>query len=291
MSNNVGTKTLKIAKKLTAAPIARHEFVTYRLSLPVVMLALLLAFLMPGAQAETPSWQPVEQIAAAAESFLSARTGALAGNTTVQAGNIDSRQRLAYCDQPLAGFLRSGTEIKARTIVGVRCSGTRPWKVYVPVDVIVTEQVLIARRTLNKGHQLTAEDLIKEVRDVSRLRTGYLGDLKLAVGQRLKTQVIAGRILVPSMFEVEIAIRRGQTVTLTIGNGDFSISTSGTALMDGALKQRIRVQNTHSGRVVEGIVRSKERVEVLLSSISHSFHAEPKVSGQIADTNLSNNDS
>ncbi len=291
MSIYMQKRTPEFVEKLTVAPNVRRQPGAQRRSTPLCLLPLLLTLIAPGSPAQTPDWQPVEEIAAAAEAFLKARTGVFAGNTTVQARNIDPRQRLALCDQALDGFLRSGTEIKARTIVGVRCSGSKPWKVYVPVDVIVTETVLIARKTLNKGHVLTAADIIEEARDVSRLRNGYMSDPANAVGQRLKTQLIAGKIVVPTMFEVEIAVRRGQTVTLTAGSGDFSIAMTGTALMNGAINQRIRVENTHSGRVVEGIVRSREHVEVLTSSNKDFFHAEPKVSGQPADTHLSNNDS
>ena len=60
--------------------------------------------------------------------------------------------------------------------------------------------------------------------------------------------------------------------------------------MDGALNQRIRVQNLNSGRVVEGIVRSREHVEVLLPAVTGFFHATPKVSPSMADMRLSNND-
>lgn len=284
------TRAAGIVGKLTEAAGDRRELVTRtgRDGVAFVLLALLLA--TPVAQAETPAWQPVEQITAAAEVFLRSRTGEFAGNTTVQAGNIDSRHRLPLCDAPLSAFLRSGADIKARTIVGVRCSGSRPWKVYVPVDVIVTANVLVARQSLIKGHQLAAEDLIAVQRDVSRLRTGYISDPARVVGQRLKTQLVAGKILKPSMLEVDIAIRRGQTVTLTVGSGEFSITMSGKALMDGAINQRIRVENSHSGRVVEGIVRSREHVEVLISSNNAFFHAEPKVSPQMADTRFSNND-
>ena len=289
MSNTMHKAAPESVGKLTVAPIARRRFVALRHCVPALLM--LLTLMTPSGRAETIEWQPVGDIATTAESFLAARTGAFSGNTTVQAGNIDPRQRLARCDQALSGFLRTGTEIKARTIVGVRCSGSKPWKVYVPVDVIVTESVLIARKTLNKGHVLSATDLIEEPRDVSRLRSGYLSEPTEVIGQRLKTQVIAGKILVPSMLEVEIVIRRGQTVTLTAGRDDFSIAMTGTALMNGALNQRIRVENTHSGRVVEGVVRSREHVEVLMTTNSHFFHAEPKVSGQSADTPLSNNDS
>jgi len=53
-------------------------------------------------------------------------------------------------------------------------------------------------------------------------------------------------------------------VTLRAQTNALQIRVAGKALMDGALGQRIRVQNTASGRVVEGLVRSAELVEVLV---------------------------
>lgn len=276
---------LNFVGKLTALRIGRHLF--------VALLAAVAVLFSPAgaADATDPSrWHPVEQIATAAENFLRDRTRSLAGNTDVRASQLDARHRLALCDRPLQGFLRSGTEIMARTIVGVRCDGSKPWKVYVPVDVVVTADVLVARQTLVKGEILTAKDLATERRDVSRVRGGYLTDPAQVIGLRLKTQVIAGKTLKPAMVQADIAIRRGQSVTLTANANGFAITMAGTALMDGAVNQRIRVQNINSGRVVEGIVRSRELVEVLLSNDSSFFHAGPKVSPQVADTGFSNND-
>ena len=58
----------------------------------------------------------------------------------------------------------------------------------------------------------------------------------------------------------------------------MNISMSGKALMDGALNQRIRVENITSGRVVEGVVRSREQVEILVPASHVFFPAKPKVS-------------
>jgi flagella basal body P-ring formation protein FlgA len=172
----------------------------------------------------------------------------------------------------------------------VRCAGDKPWKVYLPVDVIVTETVLVASRTLPRGHILSVDDVNPQRRDVSRLLSGYISDVGSLSGHQLKTQILAGKILTPAMLQAETAIRRGQTVTLIVGTGLLSIRTSGTALADGALKQRIRVKNTHSGRIVEGIVRSREDVEVLLPQSHNISTATPKVSPNLADTGSSNND-
>lgn len=59
-------------------------------------------------------------------------------------------------------------------------------------------------------------------------------------------------------------IHRGQQVTLIAGSGGFQVRMSAVAPSDGRLADRIRVQNLSSQRVVEGIVRSDNVVEVPL---------------------------
>ncbi|MEL7187791.1 MAG: hypothetical protein AAFN50_15375, partial [Pseudomonadota bacterium] len=103
------------------------------------------------AAAAASDWHPTSDITATAESFLSQRVGNTAPGTSVSASGFDTRNRLARCSRPLEGFLRDGIEIRTRTIVGVRCMGSRPWKVYVPVEVVVMAEVLIATRPLPRG--------------------------------------------------------------------------------------------------------------------------------------------
>ena len=278
----------KFVRKLTAGRPGRREFdANALLRASAVVIALTLS---GAAGASSTTWQPTQEIAATAESFLQKRIGTAAGSTRAQAQRLDPRHRLARCDKPLEAFLRRGAKITARTIVGVRCTGTKPWKLYVPVDVVVTDSVLVARRTLRRGQVLTADDLVSEQRDVSRLTQGYVSDARELIGQRMKTQLLAGRILTPAVLQADIAVKRGQTVTLTVASGSMTIQMSGKALMDGALSQRIRVENTNSGRIVEGIVRSREHVEVLIPSSSSFLNAKPKVSPRVADIRPSNND-
>lgn len=217
------------------------------------------------------AWHPVGDIAATAEEFLRLKSGDRPGSTTIKAGALDPRHRLPRCDQPLAGFLRRGTEIAARTIVGVRCPGSRPWKLYVPVDVIVTRQVLTAGRPLPRGHLVTKADVATVARDVSGLQRGYYVDIRDLSGLRLKQPLLAGQVITPAMLAADRIIRRGQTVTIVAEGGGINISMAGKALTDGALNQRIRVENSTSGRVVEGIVRSPEHVEILVSATRGSF--------------------
>lgn len=235
-------------------------------------------------------WQANEDISAAAEAHLRAMIGSAGGKTAVQAGALDPRHRLPLCDRNLEAFVRRGTRVQARTIVGVRCTGSKPWKVYIPVDVITTATVFTARNTLPKGHLLTAEDLSTDERDVSRLTGGYVTSADALVGQRLKQQLIAGRMITPAVLQADYIIRRGQTVTLIANGGGINVTMSGKSLMNGALSQRIRVENLNSGRIIEGVVRSREQVEILLPDSSSFFHAKPKDLPATADTRVSNND-
>lgn len=217
------------------------------------------------------SWQPIADIAATAEGYARTRAVDKAGMTAVRAGALDPRHRLPLCDAPLEGFMRRGAEINARSIVGVRCTGSKPWKVYVPVDVVVTAKVVTAARPLPRGHLVAAADTRLIERDVSTMQRGYYSDIKALAGLRLKQPLLAGQVITPAMLAADRIIRRGQSVTIVAAGGGINISMAGKALTDGALNQRIRVENSNSGRVVEGIVRSPEHIEILVSADRGSF--------------------
>ena len=248
------------------------------------------ALLLSAAIASAQQWQASADITAVAEAYVRKMTGNANGNTDVAAGALDPRLHLARCAQPLEAFVRRGTQVQARTIVGVRCSGSKPWKVYVPVDINTTATVYTVRATLPKGHLLTIDDLASDQRDVSRLGGGYFTSPDALLGQRLKQALVAGRMLTPAVLQADNIIRKGQTVTLLAIGGGINVAMSGKSLMDGALNQRIRAENLSSGRVIEGIVRSREHVEILLPDSSIYFHAKPKGLPAAADTKVSNND-
>jgi flagella basal body P-ring formation protein FlgA len=209
-------------------------------------------------------WHSIADIAKTAEDFVYGIVGKADKRTTVQAGTLDRRLQLPQCTQELEAFQQRGARVASRTVVGVRCNGLNPWKVYVPVDVMVTESVLVARRALPSGHVFAADDVLTEQRDVSRMVSGYLSQAENLVGKRLKHSLMTGRVITPSMLKAHIMIHRGQTVTIVVRNDGLNIHMMGKALMDGSENQRIRVENTNSKRVIEGIVRSSEQVEVLV---------------------------
>ena len=211
----------RIANFLTLAANAQRRTdallpsVSFRAGIRVYGILLVGASILAiVATAQADGWHLNEDIARVAEEFVVDHYGRTDPRVTPQAGYLDPRLQLPLCDVDLDAFLRPGTKITSRTAVGVRCSGSRPWKIYVPVDVVVTEAVLVARKMLPRGHILTAADVRPENRNVARLIGGYIADPAQLVGQRLKHQIMGGKIVTPSTVIVAIPEYRRLTPIL-----------------------------------------------------------------------------
>ena len=228
------------------------------------LLGIIGSALVLTGSAHATSWHPVGDLGTTAEAFLRDYIGAADERITVKAARLDPRLQLPRCTEAPEAFLQRGSKMASRMTVGVRCDGLQPWKIYVTVDVVVEETVLVAARTLASGHVLQTGDVVAAKRDVAALTSGYVSKPENLVGRRLKHQLIEGRIMTPAMMTADIAVRRGQSVTLTVRSKSLNIRMEGKALMDGSVNQRIRVENSRTRRVVEGIVRSPEHVEVLV---------------------------
>lgn len=119
-----------------------------------------------------------DDIKAAAEAFITEVVVSSHGaQPEARAGALDSRLRLTRCDAPLAGFQPSGARMLGNTTVGVRCPGTTPWTLYVPVRVSLYGDVVVAARPLARGTQLTDADLKLANRDLAQLHSGYYSNI------------------------------------------------------------------------------------------------------------------
>ena len=248
------------------APYRRNDDAVARTGRPTLaaVAGALLLTASGASVAYAADWHPVSSLQRMAERFLLSQIDTGGGRVSVRAAPLDPRVQLPRCSDETEAFLQRGSKMSSRMVVGVRCTGGRPWKIYLTVDVVVNETIYVAARTLPRGHVLTETDVTVAERDVAMLSTGYLSRPEDIVGRRLKQPLIEGRALTPRMLAADIAVRRGQSVTLTVRSEALAIRMKGKALMDGTVNQRIRVENSTSRRVVEGIVRSPEHVEVLV---------------------------
>lgn len=181
----------------------------------------------------------------------------------LQVGPLPPRLPLARCEMPVKAAPAPGMQVPGRALIELRCEGSAPWHIYVPAKVIGTAAVVVAAHALVFGTVLTTKDLILEQRDLGGLPQGYLDDPAIAVGLTANRAIAGGAILTNQQLLGAPAVQRGQSVTLVADAGGISVRMAGRALSDGVVNQRIKVENLSSGKIVEGIARSAQVVEII----------------------------
>jgi flagellar basal body P-ring formation protein FlgA len=104
---------------------------------------------------------------------------------------------------------------------------------------------------------------VVEQRDMLQLPPGYLDNPSIAIGLTASRPISGGSILTNQQLIAPKAVQRGQSVTLVADAGGMSVRMAGKALSDGLINQRVRVENLSSGKIVEGIARSAQVVEII----------------------------
>jgi flagella basal body P-ring formation protein FlgA len=219
----------------------------------------LFILLLPGmATAESP--QPLKSIHETARSFVERQVPSSPGELQVEVGQMDPRLRLPACEQPLEAFFAPGARQLGNTTVGVRCRGAKAWSLYVPVTIKLTREILVLANPLPHGATLGPSDIRMEPREVSSLASGFLTELRQALGRQLTQTSAPGTPLSPLLLKAPTLVRRGQTVVLLVNSGGLEVRMSGQAMADGAEGQMVRVRNLTSRRVIEGVVTAEGTV-------------------------------
>lgn len=226
-------------------------------------LSLLVALFF-GINAYADTVHPINAIEQAAYEFSLAKAQENFDNPQVVTGKLDSRLRLKSCDGGLTVFSKSESVWIGKKTVGVQCNGPVVWTVYVPVQIKVFKPVYVAARALEANKIIAPIDLKLQQWDVGSLNQGYVKDRKLIIGQQLKYPVALGSVIKSTHLRPQKIVRRGEFITLVAIAGSMEVRMNGTALSDATLGQRIKVKNSSSKRVVEGIVDAPGIVMVQL---------------------------
>lgn len=222
------------------------------------------ASLTTSALAATPV-QDHESIRRAAEQFITDVVRSSHGQTPdVRAGKLDSRLRLSHCEEPLEAFQPPGGKTLGNITVGVRCSGSKSWSLYVPVKVSIYDRVVAAARPLTRGEVVQAGDVKMVERDLAQLQSGYFSDPEEVAGMEVTRTIAMDAALTNYLVKEPLQVRRGQRVSLIANIGGLEVRMAGEALADGANGARIKVRNLSSKRVVDGTVISASAIQVAM---------------------------
>lgn len=211
----------------------------------------------------------IDQLIGATDQFLEqqvqehiARSG-LAARYEIKLNRLDARLRLPICpEDQLSAELESPNVPVGRVTVRLTCNSSSPWRLFVPGQVSLYQQVLVSARPLARNTILNASDLTLQERDTSLLRDKYLVDPQQAVGMRLTRPVPPDSIITFAVVEQNEIVRRGDKVVISASNDSVSVRMPGEAMESGALGAQIRVRNTRSDRQIKARVVGPGQVQV-----------------------------
>lgn len=220
------------------------------------LLALLVSHAAEAVQA------PSSLVTAARGAALEAAATHGVKNPTVTVSQPDPRLRLTACPAPLTATLTGHAQLPGRAVARVSCPQAPGWAVHLPLRVRASGEVLVAARSLPRGHRLQAQDLARHTTELGALNGQYLLEPDAVIGQALRRAVSAGDRLRPALLEAPLLVRRGEPVIIELQGDSFAIRANGKALASGPAGARIAVENPVSKRVVHGTVTAQGRVTV-----------------------------
>lgn len=208
--------------------------------------------------------QSLTDIEQTVKSHVKREFSSLGTISAIEITSLDPRLKLAACEKRLEAFTANGQRRLGNTTIGVRCSGARPWTLYVPVKIVSQVTVLTAAQPLSRGALLTAADLVPVVRDAATLPHGYFTQPKELIGMQLRRTLRVGEVILPNAVGQPPLVERGQAVLLTAETGGIKVTMKGEALQDGGAGERIQVRNLSSRKIIEGEVLGRNHVRVPL---------------------------
>lgn len=194
------------------------------------------------------------------EEYLRVQTRGLPGDASFSIAAFDQDNNLPPCAM-LEAFSPLGARLFGRTHVGVRCQTGAQWQVYIPAQIRLIADYLVAARPLAMGEPISSADVIRRRGDLGELPAGVLTREELALGQTPRISIGAGQPLRADLLKRESAVQAGQSVKVVSRGAGFAVSTDGQAMNNAAEGQLARVR-IGSGQTVSGVARSGGTVDI-----------------------------
>lgn len=246
----------------------RLRSIYFTATLALMALAGYACAMESNAPETTKKTERIASIQTAAESFLRNHYDALAQGTgqeaSISVNGLDPRLQLSACDKPLTPTLQGNGSHGGRVTVKVRCTGTRPWAVYVTAKVNIVMPVAVAARSLPRGTLLHSEDISLETRNIASLPRGYVTDISRIEQLEIKRPLRPGDLIRLPNLAQPTAIHRGDEVAIEANTGAISVVMPGEAMSDGRIGQQISVRNRKSSRIIKARVVAPGRVQVVM---------------------------
>lgn len=182
------------------------------------------------------------------------------GKIVITPADIDPRIAIKPCDIPLTANIPE--KYSSRNVnIKISCASSKPWHIFLPVNVETTIPVLVTKNNIGKGSILTNENLTIQWRPLHKIRGEVIDDMNLVVGAKSKRSLSKGSVLNKRSICV---VCKGDKVTIVAKSSNFMIKTNGTALKNATFGEQVRVKNSRSGRTITAQVYAINQVVINL---------------------------
>jgi len=222
-----------------------------------------IAFVSVISHTHANSIQTLESIAAAAASASAERARQQGyDNVITEVRPLDSRLRLPQCSKALSTVVPQSGQVLGPVNIGIRCSGEKPWTIYVRANVSARQSVPVLARPLARNTIVSSDDLRLVDQPLHSAANGVIYDPNQIIGMELVRALDAGSHIRINQLRPPKVVIRGQQVTLVANFNGLDVRIQGKALKDAAAGERVPVTNLSSGKRIEGIAHTDGTVWV-----------------------------
>ena len=182
----------------------------------------------------------------------------------INLSELDKRLKLRACDTPLKISFTRPEKTMGNTSLSVSCSTPVNWQLYLPVRVDVFDDVLVNKTPLARGQTIDVNGLVYRKENIARLTQGFFRRGEALQKLEAKRNIPAMTVLTPAHLAPRHLVKAGQRVTIVLKYAGLQVKSNGLALQSASLGQTVKVKNTQSNKVVEGIVSAEGQINVRL---------------------------
>jgi len=230
-----------------------------------LFLIFMLGIFLPVAMAEAETLREIEShqnIRESVKQFLTSKSVEYQlDDINIQVGQLDHRLKLTKCSELLSVQMRNDT-MPGNMTVEVSCVTNQPWKIYIQASVHAYKPVYVAKSPILRGERIQPGSVKLIKRNITSLRGQYINDITALEGTLAKRMISKGQIVSPAHLIKSKLIKRGESVTIIAETSGITVRMKGKALNDAAAGEQVRVKNTNSKRIIEGIAIKRGQVKV-----------------------------
>ena len=120
---------------------------------------------------------------------------------------------------------------------------------------------VVLTKSLQKGELIGADD-VKLIQRHTNPGVGHFRRVDDVVGRKAKKALTINQIIRARHLELDYVIQRDQSVIIESKIGAVTVVSAGISVDDAQLGDRVRVKNSSSGLLVEGVAISEKKIRI-----------------------------